>query len=71
MNYIWVISVEDDLFLDYQHRKCVIFKLPALKMTCFRVIMLEDDLFVGYQRRELFILWGYGTLAAWGDEGGG
>ena len=51
MTYFLVISVEDDLFLGYQRRKCLIFELSESEMTYVWVISVEDDLFEGYQRR--------------------
>ena len=47
MIYFWVISVEDDLFVGYQHRQLLILGLAASKMTYVWVISVEDELFLG------------------------
>ena len=59
MTYFWAINVEDNLFLGYQLRRLVIFRISASKTTYFQVIRVEDDFWVisveddvdlGYQR---------------------
>ena len=45
MTYVWVIRFEDDLFLGYQHRRLLIFRLSVSKMTHFQAISVELTVF--------------------------
>ena len=54
---IRVISVGDDLYLDCQRRKLLVFGLSELKMILCRAVSVEDDLPLGCQRRRWLILW--------------
>ena len=50
-----VISVEDDLFLGYQHRRWLFVGLSASNMICVWVNSVEDYFLLDYQRRRWFV----------------